>query len=164
MSDITVRAARADEYERIGRLTLDAYKGLERDHLWGGYDTEILDVATRAATTEILVAVDADDTVLGACTFVTDPNSPWIEWAEPDEVQLRLLAVDPSARSRGIGQALVEACMQRARELGRPLLLHTTPYMPAAQRLYARLGFERREDRDVHEFEQFPFLAYRYEP
>jgi ribosomal protein S18 acetylase RimI-like enzyme len=162
VNDITVRVARPEEYERVGRLTVEAYEGLERDHLWGGYDKEILDTAGRAETTEILVAIDTDGTVLGACTFVTDPDSPWIEWAEPDELQLRLLAVDSNARARGIGQALVEACMHRACELQRPLLLHTTPYMQPAQRLYERLGFERRVDRDVHEFEQFPFLAYRW--
>ncbi|MCU1427708.1 MAG: N-acetyltransferase [Actinomycetia bacterium] len=164
MSDIAIRAARVDEYERVGRLTIDAYSTLERDHLWGGYDAEILDVAGRAETTEILVAVDADDHVLGACTFVSDRSSPWIEWSEPDEVQLRLLAVDTAVRARGIGQALVEECMERARELGRPLLLHTTPHMEPAQRLYERLGFVRRTDRDVHGFPEFPFLAYRWKP
>ena len=31
----------------------------------------------------------------------------------------------------------------------RPVLIHTTQWLEAAQRLYARLGFVRRPDRDV---------------
>jgi ribosomal protein S18 acetylase RimI-like enzyme len=36
-----------------------------------------------------------------------------------------------------------------ARAGGRPVLIHTTRWMESAQRLYRRLGFERRADRDV---------------
>ena len=42
---ITVRLARPDEYARVGALTLAAYAALPVDHLWGGYDEEILDTA-----------------------------------------------------------------------------------------------------------------------
>ena len=41
-----VRVARADEYARVGELTVAAYQSLAVDHLWGGYDREILDTAT----------------------------------------------------------------------------------------------------------------------
>ena len=161
MSDIVVRAARPDEYGRIGTLTIDAYSTLPSDHLVDDYDTQILDVASRAAGAEILVAVDADGRVLGACTFVTDPASPWMEWAEPGEVQLRLLAVDPAARGRGIAQALVEATIDRARALRRPMILHTTQDMHAAQRLYERLGFRRVPERDENDvLPGYEFRAY----
>jgi hypothetical protein len=39
--------------------------------------------------------------------------------------------------------------------------------MPAAQRLYERMGFMRRPDRDVHDFEvehDMTFLAYTLDP
>jgi ribosomal protein S18 acetylase RimI-like enzyme len=111
----------------------------------------------------VLVAVDEDDRVLGSCTFVVDPGSPWMEWTEPDETQLRLLAVDESARGRGVGQLLVEACIERSRALGRPLLLHTTQYMDAAPRLYERVGFRRVPERDVAGYDPYEFRAYRYD-
>jgi ribosomal protein S18 acetylase RimI-like enzyme len=163
MSDIVVRRARPDEYALVGDLTVAAYKTLERDHLEDGYEAQIRDVAGRAETTEVLVAVDHDDRVLGACTFVSDPSSPWLEWTEPNETQLRLLAVDPSARGRGIGQALVEACIERTRALGRPMVLHTTQFMDAAPRLYERVGFRRTTARDVAGFEPYEFRAYSYD-
>jgi GNAT superfamily N-acetyltransferase len=164
MSDLTIRNARPDEFDAVAELTVAAYKTLERDHLDDGYEEEIRDVAGRAETTDVLVAVDGRGRIVGACTFVSDPLSPWIEWTEGDETQLRLLAVDASARQAGVGQALVEACIDRARAMGRPLLLHTTQFMPAAQRLYERLGFERRPDRDVAGYDPYEFRAYRYEP
>jgi GNAT superfamily N-acetyltransferase len=163
VADISVRRARPDEFELVADLTVEAYKTLERDHLEDGYEAEIRDVAGRAASAEVLVAVDADDRVVGACTFVSDPSSPWIEWAEAGETQLRMLAVDASARGTGTGQALVEACIERARSLQRPLLLHTTQFMPTAQRLYERLGFHRLPERDVNGYDPYEFRAYRYE-
>jgi ribosomal protein S18 acetylase RimI-like enzyme len=148
VSGIRIRNAEPAEYGRVGDLTIAAYAALPVDHLWGGYADEIRDVAARAAAAEVLVAVDTDaDAVLGAVTLVTDPTSPWLEWTEPGEVQFRLLAVDPEARGRGIGEALVRECLVRAG--ARPVLIHTTRWLEAAQRLYTRLGFVRHTDRDV---------------
>ena len=60
-----------------------------------------------------------------------------------------MLAVDPAFRGQGVGAALVEWCVARARESGRArLVLHTTDPMRDAQRLYARLGFDRAPDLD----------------
>jgi ribosomal protein S18 acetylase RimI-like enzyme len=145
---VVVRLAEPDEYERVGELTIAAYESLPVDHLWGGYEADILDVAGRAKAADVLVAVDNRE-VVGAVTFVSDPKSHWLEWSEPGEVQFRLLAVDPALRGRGIGEALVRECMTRADD--RPIIIHTTRWMDAAQRIYARLGFVRRPDRDVDE-------------
>jgi N-acetylglutamate synthase-like GNAT family acetyltransferase len=55
---------------------------------------------------------------------------------------LRSLAVSPAARDRGLGRALVEACIARARAGGvRHLALLTT----TAEAYFARLGFTRVE-------------------
>jgi ribosomal protein S18 acetylase RimI-like enzyme len=165
MTAITVRTARPDEYERVGHLTVDAYRTLPGDHLSDGYEAQIRDVAGRAQTAEVLVAVDADGAVLGACTFVSDPASPWMEWTEPDEVELRLLAVDPTARGLGVGQLLIDAVLERVRALGRPLVLHSTQHMATAQHLYVRNGFVRTPERDENEvLPPYEFRAYRWEP
>jgi ribosomal protein S18 acetylase RimI-like enzyme len=143
---ISIRAARPDEYDRVGELTIAAYRALPVDHLWGGYDAEILDTEGRAKGADIVVAT-LDDDVVGAVTYVGESDSPWSEWTQPGEAQFRLLAVHVDARGRGIGEALVRECLDRA--AGRPVLIHTTRWMEAARRMYERLGFERRPDRDV---------------
>ena len=64
--------------------------------------------------------------------------------------EVRLLAVAPSARGRGVGAALMNECIHRARSAGATALtLHTTDLMQAAMRLYERLGFERAQDLDL---------------
>jgi ribosomal protein S18 acetylase RimI-like enzyme len=145
---IQVRPAHEDEYERVGTLTVAAYRLLPVDHLFGGYDDGILDTAGRAKGAELLVAVDAAR-VIGAVTYVADSSSPWSEWTEPGEAQFRLLAVDADARGRGAGEALARACVTRAAASNQRLIIHTTQWMEPARRMYDRLGFTRRPDRDV---------------
>ena len=75
-----------------------------------------------------------------------------------------MLAVAPEAQGRGVGEALVRACIDQARADGRErLLLHTTSWMPAAHRLYARLGFERDPARDWSPIPEVPLIAYKLE-
>ena len=60
-----------------------------------------------------------------------------------------MLAVDPAVGGRGIGRALTEACMARARTDGRVgMTLYTLPTMGVAHRLYESLGFGRDTARD----------------
>jgi ribosomal protein S18 acetylase RimI-like enzyme len=64
---------------------------------------------------------------------------------------LRLLAVAGDARGQGVGQALVDECVRRARRMGAAELgLHTSASMAAARRMYLRMGFVRAPDHDFH--------------
>jgi ribosomal protein S18 acetylase RimI-like enzyme len=54
--------------------------------------------------------------------------------------------VDKGARRQGVGKALTEACLQKARDLGlREVNLTSRPGRKAANQLYISLGFSRRE-------------------
>jgi ribosomal protein S18 acetylase RimI-like enzyme len=77
-------------------------------------------------------------------------GSPYAEHvSSPDEGSFRMLVVDPAARGRGVGEALVRWCIDRARGSGvRSLRLSTLAGMVAAGRLYLRLGFVRTPERD----------------
>ncbi len=157
-----VRPARPSEYERSGGLVVAAYQALPGGHLSDDYAAELSDVGRRAREAEVLVALDEEGELRGCVTFVPDASSPWAELLEPNEAGIRMLAVDPRAQRRGIGRELVGACIVRAQKLERSaIILHTTPWMPAAQRLYEALGFTRLYERDWRPVPEVPLLAYR---
>ena len=145
---IEIRDAEPSEYAAVGELTVAAYSLLPVDHLWGGYAADIRDTAGRAEYADILVGT-LDGELSGAVMYVPDATSPWSEWTEAGEAQFRLLAVAGAARGRGVGEGLTRECMRRADAAGQPIVIHTSKWLTTAHRIYRRLGFERRPDRDV---------------
>lgn len=58
--------------------------------------------------------------------------------------QLRFLLVEPEARGRGVGKALVARVLEHARDRGdRRVVLETASDLTAARAIYASFGFER---------------------
>ncbi len=155
-----VRELRSPEEARaLGALTVDAYTGLADLTQGSPYLDELADVERRAAAAVVLVAVDADGEVAGGVTYVPGLG-PYAEFDDPNDAGLRMLAVARAYRGRGVGTALVRACIDRAREERRPRLwLHTTADMADAQRIYVRLGFRRAPEADVH-LSDIDLLAY----
>ncbi|MGH8980372.1 MAG: GNAT family N-acetyltransferase [Acidimicrobiales bacterium] len=158
-----VRDVLADEHVEAGELVVRAYRALPGAHLSEGYAAELADVARRAREADVLVVrTAARGGLVGCVTFVPGAASPWAELLEEGEAGIRMLAVDPVAQGHGIGRVLVLACIERARHLGcRGLMLHTTPWMTTAHRLYEREGFARFPARDWTPEPQVPLLSYR---
>jgi len=102
-------------------------------------DPADLDRILRADAVTLVVA-HSDGRLLGALVLVAVPTltgrRAWIE----DVV------VDEGARGRGVGTALVREALRLAADYGaRTVELTSRPSRTAANRLYQRLGFERRE-------------------
>lgn len=74
-----------------------------------------------------------------------------LAWEVADEAHLIDLLVAPAARRHGFGRALLETLLAhaRARDL-RVVLLEVRRDNQAAQRLYARLGFEEVGERKAY--------------
>ncbi len=94
-------------------------------------------VADPAVT--LLLAMDGQD-VVGTTTVIVYTTPFWIK-ARLDEV-----VVDEAARGKGVGAALVNAALDVARKKGAQVAeLQSGVQREAANRLYPRMGFKRRE-------------------
>ncbi len=154
---VDISEADPGQFEELGRLTVDAYAGVAGFEPGESYLSELGNVAKRAALAVVLVAVDDDQRLLGGITYVPGPG-PYFEWeghgsagssGSAGSAGIRMLAVAPEARGAGVGTALVQACLKRARAEGRAQVwLHTTPEMTDAHRIYEREGFVRAPDAD----------------
>ena len=147
---MVIRPPEPSELAPLGDLVLAAYEALGALEGDDEYVPELRDVARRAREAVVLAAVDdATGALLGCVTYVPDPANPWAEHLREGEATIRMLAVAPTAQGRGVGTALVAACLERARAEGRrAVFLHSLPIMEAAQRIYARFGFRRVPERD----------------
>jgi ribosomal protein S18 acetylase RimI-like enzyme/anti-sigma regulatory factor (Ser/Thr protein kinase) len=163
---LTVRAAHGGEADAVGSVLTAAYA----EHVAAfpadmatSYLAEVLDVAGRLQDPayEVLVATDADR-VVGTVTFLGDAGADGHPWPPGGSV-VRLLAVDPSVRGRGIGRMLLDACVHRARRRGSGYVgLHTAPFMGAARALYQSTGFERAPEHDFDPHRYYsPSAAFR---
>ena len=141
-----IREARPADFDAVGEVAVAAYRTID-PHL-GIYEARLRNVDARAQVATVLVA-ELDGRIVGTATYVGDATSPLAESDDPDDAGLRMLAVAPDTEGRGIGTALVEEAIARARRDGRRrLVLLSRPTMRAAHAIYARLGFDRSPELD----------------
>lgn len=156
---IVVNAATDDQYRDIASVSVRAYlpSGLPSDH---PYFARLRDVAVRAEEAEVWVATE-HGRVLGSLTWCP-PGSAWREIGQPGEAEFRMLAVDPPEQGRGVGRALVQAVIDRARADGdTAVVLSSATWMHAAHHLYERMGFARTPELDWSPGPGVELITYR---
>ncbi|MDQ4037058.1 MAG: GNAT family N-acetyltransferase [Actinomycetota bacterium] len=159
MTATTIRLARPEELAAVGALTVTAYQAERLAP--EAYSVILADAENRARHTDVIVAVDDQNRLLGAVALVLN-GGPYAELAlAEDEAEFRMLAVGLEARGRGVGTALIQECLTRARAAGkRRMVLSTGDNMTAAHRRYHALGFRRAPDLDWSPMPEERLLAY----
>lgn len=90
----------------------------------------------------LIGARDDQHSNLAGFIILVPPNSSARRLAGANEGELHLLGVLPEFRGQGLGRMLVDAAIEKARELGySKLILWTQLSMSSAQRLYESAGF-----------------------
>lgn len=155
-----IRPAEPDELELVGELTLASYVADGYTTVDDEYAAELRAADQRASQADLVVASAPHGQLLGTVTFVL-PGTPWAEVSRPGEAEFRMLAVSPEHRGRGVGSALAQWCIDRAREQGcTAVALSTLPQMATAHRMYERMGFVRAPERDWRPSAQVLLIVY----
>ncbi len=164
----TVRDLRHDEAEALGRLLVDVYAALDgfpTPAEQPGYYALLANVGRFAERpgARVLVAQMPDDGLAGGVVYFGDMAHYGAEVAATlrDTAGIRLLAVSPRHRGRGVGKALTLACIALARQAGyAQVVLHTTQAMQDAWQMYEALGFQRATELDFLQ-QGFPVSGFR---
>ena len=137
------------EFTAVGDLIVRAYEAGGVLGTDDGYRAVLADTRGRAAMAQVYVV--HDDALKPLATVTLSPHgSAYAQVAQPGELEFRMLAVDPSVASRGLGTQLVGFCAEQALARGdQDLVLCVIDTNEAAIRLYKRLGFIHQPDRDL---------------
>ena len=158
---MVIRDVRPDEYATVGELVVDVYRSIIPD--LREYAEDLRDVAGRIGAGVLVWVAEEDAKLAGTVSYVPGPG-PYAEHDDPRASGIRMLAVLPEFERRGIGEALVRVCLERARTDGlERVYLHTTRWMETAQRLYQRIGFARAPELDWEPAPGVGLTAYVYE-
>src|SRR6266850_893294 len=130
MSGLQLRDALAGDRDAIEVVTLLAFQeyAASKSDRWEDYRQGIL-AALAAVQPATQIVAEQNSEIIGSVllypkgTVIAIPGSAPITLSWPE---VRLLAVAPAARGQGVGAALMQECVQRARHSGaRALALHT---------------------------------------
>lgn len=146
-ADFILRPARTGEVSLVAARQSVLYAA---SHGWG-HGLETLEAETTAAFLRHFKPereqcwVAEIGSVMAGAVFLTDEGE--------NVARLRLLHVEPFARKRGIGDALVRQCLGFARDKGyAQITLWTHTVLDVARRIYTRNGFECVSTEVHHEF------------
>lgn len=162
-NEIEIRDIRPGELREASLLLRDAYRQYEKylpPEAWTAYLVDIMNVRSRLPVSELIVA-KLDGRLVGAVTLYANGSGSPEGWPR-DWAGIRLLAVHPDYRGRGIGHALMEECARRCRARGTNTIgLHTTQVMDIAHKMYERMGFKRVPEYDFYPAPERLVMAYR---
>jgi len=142
---VRIRPAVETDYQAIRELTYAAYVSSGHIGPTDPYVAALTDIAGRA---QHLYAAELDGKVVGSLN-IAPPGSEAAEVAYDNELEFRMLAVEPGFQGHGIGRSLVQYVIDFARAEHRTgVVITTMPSMTTAQTMYHAMGFQRAPDRD----------------
>ena len=153
IQQVILRDAREWEREAVAAVMLESYQQYALDmpkERWEEYRDSIRKSAYGNAPHARIVA-ELGGKIVGSVQLFLSSEAAY---GKPEmgihSPIIRLLAVSPAARGRGIATLLIQEAGRRCIQLGETTLnLHTSDMMASAVNLYERLGFERAYETDT---------------
>jgi GNAT superfamily N-acetyltransferase len=146
MSSYALRTYRDGDAAKVNELALAAFVQFRSQYSdWPAMASAIGQMSAPADIGEIIVA-ERDERIIGAVASIAAGRSKAAYFDQSWPI-IRVLVVDPASRGTGVGGALTEECINRARRDGsRVIALHTSPIMAVALPMYLRMGFRLVQD------------------
>lgn len=153
-----LRSFIAADAEAVNGVVLAAFSQFQAAYSdWAAFSGNLGQMVAQANTSEIIVA-ELEGAIVGAVAYV-GPGKPKRAFFAPEWPIIRMLVVKPEHRGLGIGKALSEECIARARRDGANVVaLHTSPLMNVALPMYERMGF--RLEREIEPIYGVPYGVY----
>ncbi len=146
MAEIRLRDYQSADAENLNRIAVSAFDQFQ-DHYsdWPAMRAGLSKTSDLGVSGEVIIA-ELQGTFAGAVAYF-GPNSQKAAFFDQRWPIIRMLVVDPAFRGKGIGRALSNACIARARRDGSPIIaLHTSPIMSVALPMYLKMGFVKAHD------------------
>ncbi len=142
-----IRDAKQEELDFIREQRVAAYVehsvAIPAAH-WQALKQAISSEVDRQAGVDLIVC-ELDEKIVGSVVLFpakTDAYEGQVE--ELDYPEIRMLAVDPDSRGKGVASALIAECIRRSKAKNHQFIgLHTGEFMKQAIELYTKHGFER---------------------
>ena len=127
---------------QVNALALRAFEQFKDAYQdWPAFQAKIGNMSALAEVGEVIVA-ETEGRIVGAVAYV-GPGAPKAEFFRPEWAIMRMLVVAPDSRGLGVGRALAEECLRRAkRDQATVFALHTSELMQVALSIYERMGFK----------------------
>jgi predicted N-acetyltransferase YhbS len=146
MSSTALREFREADAREIDRLAVKAFQEYSSSYSdWPAMAAAYGRMSELAKTGEIVVA-ETSGRIVGAVAYIP-PHRAKPRYFDEAWPVIRTLIVDPNSRGAGVGRALTQECINRAKRDKSPVIaLHTSAIMTVALPMYLRMGFEWHRD------------------
>jgi GNAT superfamily N-acetyltransferase len=150
---LQIREANEADREAVRAVVLTAYEQYAEvlpKERWEAYRDSIA-ASVEGDGPEARIVAELDGKIVGSTLlFISSEKAYGLPELGIEGPIVRLLAVAPGFRGKGVATALIREGVRRARRLGAASLhLHTSDMMASAVKLYERMGFERARDKDI---------------
>jgi predicted N-acetyltransferase YhbS len=158
MPGCSLRNYRDADAPAVNELAVAAFEQFRSEYSdWPAMMSAIGRMSALAEIGEIVVA-QREQRIIGAVAYIP-AGLPKADFFDQSWPIIRMLVVDPAFRGDGVGRALTEECLNRARRDGSAVIaLHTSPIMKVALPMYLRMGF--RLVKDAPPLHGVPYAVY----
>jgi ribosomal protein S18 acetylase RimI-like enzyme len=127
----------------LGCLSYGEYKSILQPEHWSKLNRFLVDESKwiDLFSQSTCFVCEYESKIVGMA-FIISSGHPW-DVFEADWSYIRMVGINPNFRGNGIGEILMQHCINHAKKTNEKVIaLHTSEFMNAARHLYEKMGFQ----------------------